>query len=445
MIKRILYTLILLLPFTLVAQHKLINAGPMPGYSEMKEVPVWLQTTKTAKVIAKYWVTGKPDSAFYTNMVITQKDKAFTALLIADTLEPGYEYTYDIYINGQKQSFPYPTTFSTQKLWKWRTDPPEFTFLTGSGAYIDEPEYDRPGKPYGGRYEIYDAMADRKANFMIWLGDNVYLREPDWNSWTGIIHRYTHDRALPQLQRFLASTQHYAILDDHDFGPNDSDKGFWNRNETLEAFQLFWANPSYGVGNIKGAITYFNYGDADFFLLDNRSYRSPNHLETDNKTELGEKQLQWLFDNLVSSTATFKFVVMGGQFLSTSPVYESYSNYGFEKERQRIIDFIYDNNLTNVIFLTGDVHFSEISVLKQEGKPTIWDITSSPLNSGANTNALNQDNTLRIPESVIMERNFAEIKVSGPRKERLITVSFYDYTGKQRYTCEIKSEKVFKY
>jgi alkaline phosphatase D len=443
--KRFIYILAFIWPLILNAQQKLINAGPMPGYSEMKEVPIWLQTTHPAKVTAKYWVAGQPDSAFYTNTVITQKEKAFTALLVADSLEPGNVYEYDIYIDGQKQSFPYPTTFSTQQLWKWRTDPPGFSFLTGSGAYINEKKYDRPGTPYGDKYEIYDVMADRKANFMIWLGDNVYLREPDWNSRTGIIHRYTHDRALPQLQRFLASTQHYAILDDHDFGPNDSDRSFWNKNETLEAFQLFWANPSYGAGNIEGAITYFNYGDADFFLLDNRSYRSPNHLEADNKTELGEEQLQWLFDNLVSSTATFKFVVMGGQFLSTSRVYESYSNYGFDKERQKIIDFIYDNELTNVIFLTGDVHFSEISVLKQEGKPTIWDITSSPLNSGVNTNALNQNNTLRIPESVIMERNFAEVKITGPRKERTVTVSFYDYTGKERYTYKIKSEKVFKY
>ncbi len=443
--KKIITLLTLFLPVILLSQEKLINAGPMPGYSEMKEVPIWLQTTKPVEVTAKYWVKEKPDSVFYTNTVHTEKEKAFTALLIADTLEPGYVYEYAIFINGKKQSFSYPTTFSTQKLWKWRTDPPEFSFLTGSGAYIDEKKYDRPGRPYGGRYEIYDAMANRKADFMIWLGDNVYLREPDWNSWTGIIHRYTHDRALPQLQRFLASTQHYAILDDHDFGPNDSDRGFWNKNETLEAFKLFWANPSYGVGDIEGAITYFNYGDADFFLLDNRTYRSPNHLEADNKTELGEEQLQWLFDNLVSSTATFKFVVMGGQFLSTARVYESYSNYGFDKERQRIIDFIYDNNLTNVIFLTGDVHFSEISVLKQEGKPTIWDITSSPLNSGANTNALNQNNTLRIPESVVMDRNFAEIKITGPRKERVVTASFYDYAGNLKYTYEIKSEKVFKY
>lgn len=443
--KKLINLFVLIIPLLIHGQSELINAGPMPGYSEMKEVPIWLQTTKGSEVFARYWVINKPDSIFHTNIVTTNKDKAFTAVLIADTLEPGFVYEYEIITDGKKVTFPYSTTFTTQKIWKWRTDPPDFSFLMGSGAYINEQRYDRPGRPYGDKYEIYDAMADKKANFMIWLGDNVYLREPDWNSRTGIFHRYTHDRAIPELQRFLASTHHYAILDDHDYGPNDSDRSFWNKNQTLDAFELFWANPSYGVGELKGAISFFNYGDADFFLLDNRTYRTPNNLKADNKTQLGEKQLQWLFDNLIASNATFKFVVLGGQLLSTSEVYESYNNYGFDNERQKIIDFIYENDLTNVIFLTGDVHFSEISVLKQEGKPTIWDITSSPLNSGVNTNALNQNNTLRIPESVIMERNFVEIGISGPTKQRKLKITYYNYNGKELFTYEILSEKVFKW
>jgi len=86
-------------------------------------------------------------------------------------------------------------------------------------------------------------------------------------------------------------------------------------------------------------------GDADFFLLDNRTHRSPNRRKTGERTQLGEEQLQWLVDNLAASYATFKFVVIGGQVLSTSPTYESYSNYGFDDERQRIIDYIYAENI----------------------------------------------------------------------------------------------------
>ena len=438
--KTIITILLIAAQFTTIAQNKLLQSGPMVGYSEMLEVAIWVQTTKSANVSIEYWPIGNTKNRHFTNIVTTEKDKAFTALLIADTLEPGKKYGYQLIINNDIVDLPYATTFQTQQLWKWRTDPPNFSFVMGSGTYINEEEYDRPGKGYGDGYQIFNTMANLNPDFMIWLGDNIYLREPDWNSKTGIFHRYTHTRSLPEMQAFLASTHNYAIIDDHDFGPNDSDRSFWNKNQTLEAFDLFWANPSHGVGNIDGAITSFQWGDADFFILDNRTHRTPNKRKTGEKTQLGEEQLQWLVDNLINSYGSFKFVVMGGQLLSTSATYESYSNYGFEKERQRIIDYIYAENIKNVVFLTGDVHFSEIAVLREEGKPTIWDITSSPLNSGVNTHALEKDNELRITESVIMERNFAEIKLTGPIKERKLNLTYYNSDGDIIWEYEIDRE-----
>jgi len=423
-----------------ISQNELLQSGPMVGYSEMLEVPVWVQTKKAASVTMKYWNAENSDNIYMSNIFKTKKDDAFTALLIADSVTPGNKYFYDIYIDDEEIVLPYEKSFQTQSIWKWRTDPPNFSFVMGSGTYINEDRYDRPGKRYGDGYQIFNSMLELNPDFMLWLGDNVYLREPDWNSKTGIYHRYTHSRSTPEMQAFLASTHNYAILDDHDFGPNDSDRGFWNKNETLKAFELFWANPSYGVGDINGAITSFQWGDADFFLLDNRTYRSPDKRKTGEKTQLGEDQLQWLFDNLSSSHGTFKFVVMGGQFLSTSPTYESYTNYGFDKERKRIINYIYEENIKNVVFLTGDVHFSEVAVLRKKGMPTIWDITSSPLNSGVNTKAKEKNNTLRIDESVIIERNFAELKLSGIIEERIIDITYFDGDGNKIWNYSISRE-----
>ncbi len=434
--------LMMLIWFSAYTQKEMLQSGPMVGYSEMLEVSLWVQTKDEAKVYIAYWPVNNKKEIHLTNTVTTNKSKAFTALLIADTLEPGNRYNYELFINDIAVALPYATTFQTQPLWKWRTDPPDFSFIMGSGTYINEKKYDRPGKGYGGGYGIFNTMEKTHPDFMIWLGDNIYLREPDWNSKTGIFHRYTDTRSLPEMQAFLASTHNYAILDDHDFGPNDSDRSFWNKNQTLDAFGLFWANPSVGVGDIKGAITAFQWGDADFFMLDNRTYRTPNKRKTGKKTELGEEQLQWLFDNLSNSYATFKFVVMGGQFLSTAQAYESYSNNGFEKERKRIIDFIYKENIKNVVFLTGDVHFSELSVLREDGKPTIWDITSSPLNSGANEHGFKNNNTLRIPESVVLERNFAEIKLTGPVKDRKLHLTYYGGDGEILWEYTIDKEQV---
>ncbi len=438
--KKILLVLLTLFSVSLSAQQKLIQNGPMKGYIDMKEAALWLQTNKPAEVFIKYYPTDNPGQVHFSNKVNTNYETALTAHLYADTLEPGTTYNYELYINGNKTGLTYPATFTTQKIWKWRTDAPDFKFAMGSGAYINEIAYDRPGRPYGGEYGIYTHIADMHPNFFLWLGDNVYLREPDWNTRAGIFHRYTHDRKISELQKLLATTHHYAIWDDHDYGTNDSDKSFWNKNETFNAFKLFWANPSYGVGDMNSATTFFSWSDCDFFLLDNRTFRDPDRRVEEGKTELGEEQLQWLFDNLVNSYGTFKFVVLGGQFLSNSGMYEAYTNNGFEAERRRIIDFIYKQKVKNVIFLTGDVHFSEVSVLKERNQPTIWDITSSPLNSGANTNGGSQPNSLRVPGSVIMVRNYTMLEVTGQRGERMLEVTYYDVNGKKLYKQDIKPE-----
>jgi len=420
--------------------HPLLQSGPMLGYVDMQGAMLWVQTTQDAEVFITYSNTGTRGRKFRTNKVHTKKEEAFTAKLLADSVVPGTKYTYDVFINNEMVVLPYKTEFQTQTIWKWRGNPPEFSMLTGSCAYINQTEHDRPGTPYGGHYEIFEKMADQHADLTVWLGDNIYLREPDWNTKTGILARYTQSRSTKELQALLASSANYAIWDDHDFGPNDGDRGFFNKNESLEAFQLFFANPTVGVGDLKGAITSFQWADADFFLLDNRWYRQPDKLQAENKSMLGENQLQWLFDNLVTSQATFKFVAIGGQFLSTAGLFEEYSANGFAAERQAIIDFIYAQNIKNVIFLTGDVHFTEISVLKAEGKPTIYDLTFSPFTSGPNTQGDTWNNTLRVPGTVTTERNYGKIDFKGLLKARELEVRCFNANNDQKWEYTIRQE-----
>ncbi len=424
------------------SQKELLQSGPMTGYSDFREVMLWVQTKEEAEVKIFYQNKDSADDKHWTNKVITNKDNAFVAHLLADSVEPGSIYNYELYINSKKINFDYQTSFQTQILWKWRKEPPNFSFAAGSGTYINEPQYDRPGKGYGGDYKIFENIAKKRPDFMLWLGDNVYLREGDWSTKTGIMHRYTHTRSLPEMQSLLASVHHYAVLDDHDFGDNDSDRSFWNKKETIDAFKLFWANPSYGIGDINGAITFFTWADCDFFMLDNRSHRTPNYRKTDKKTILGEKQLEWLKDALVHSKANFKFVVMGGQFLTTAGMFEVYSNYGFDKERGDIINFIYENKIENIVFLTGDRHHSEINVLNRTFCPIIYDITSSPFTSGAASKWEIEINPLRVPGSLINVRNYVVLEVSGKRKKRKLDVIFYDADNNKIFEYEIKNQNL---
>ena len=423
--------------FLLKGQSNLLENGPMLGYCTMHEVAIWAQSKTSAKVYAKYY--SNSDSVFTTNVVMTDKEHGYTAHLIADHIEPGRKYFYDIYINDKKVDLGFQTFFKTKEIWKWHTDPPTFSFATGSGAYINEKRWDRPGRPYGGDYEIYNAIYQKHPDFMVWGGDNIYLRQNEWNSWTGFVHRYTHTRHTPEMKKLLAYTYNYAILDDHDMGPNDCDGSYAFKDMSINAYKCFWANPPQ-VSGLNSATTYFNWYDADFFLLDNRYYRDPDHLKGKNKTQLGKAQLKWLKMALVSSKATFKVIVIGGQFLTTAANFETYTDYGFDEERQDIIKFIQDQNIKNVIFITGDRHFTELSVLKQEGKPTIYDLTVSPFTSSPNTHALEETNKLLVDGTVVMVRNFAIVTFSGKRGDRKFKFSIYDKDGKLLWEKEFSQE-----
>ena len=426
---------LLLFSTHLSAQASLLQSGPMVGYSEMMEVMLWVQTTEAAEVKIEYWQADTPKDKKYTNIVKTEASSAFTAHLIANDVKPGQSYEYAVLINNKVVERPYATQFETQKLWQWREDPPAFTLALGSCNYVGEPEYDRPGKPYGGDYQIFESINDKNPDLMLWLGDNIYLREVDWYSMTGIHHRYTHTRSIPEMQALLGRTHHYAIWDDHDFGPNDSDRSFIHKDKTLQAFKDFWANPSYGLPGQEGITTMFQWADIDFFLLDNRYYRSPNNRKTGEQTILGETQLEWLIDALASSRAAFKLVVIGGQVLNTASVYENYANR-HSQERDYLINKISAEGIENVIFLTGDRHHTELSKLVTKDRVTIYDFTVSPLTSGA-ASKVTESNGNRVENTLVTQRNFGLIKVEGPFRERVLTLSVYDSEGNELWKQSI--------
>ena len=366
---------------TAAAAAASLQAGPMVGYSEMREVLLWAQTTAAANVHFVYWDTASPSVRHRTGGETTRAEDGFTTRQLASPLEPGKGYAYQLWIDGAPVPLAHPLRFQTQALWQWRTDPPAFRIALGSCFYVNEPEYDRPGAPYGGEYHILGAIARAQPDAMVWLGDNTYYREVDWYTRSGMIHRFTHTRSLPELQPLLGSAHHYAIWDDHDYGPNDSDRSWSRKEAALEVFRLFWGNPTYGVGGPPGVTTMFQWGDAEFFLLDNRYHRAPNLLRSPGHTLLGSEQFQWLIDALAFSRAPFKFVAIGGQVLNPRAEDETYANVS-PAERQRLIDAIAEQNIPGVIFLTGDRHFTELTRIDRTGDYPLYDLTVSPLTAG---------------------------------------------------------------
>jgi alkaline phosphatase D len=433
----------LCISLSLWAQNNLLQSGPMVGYCEMKEAVIWLQTRENIPAKIEYFATDNPMTVFVSDTYTSSKEVGFTYHIILDKLEPGKKYNYTLYLNNKKVVLPYETSFSSKKLWQWREDAPDFTVAFGSCMYINETALDRPGKPYGSGYSIFESLTKKNPDIMIWGGDNTYLREADWDSKTGIYHRYSHSRSIKELQPLLAKTQNFAIWDDHDYGPNDSDRSFYNKHLTQKAFKDFWANKSYGVGasQTEGAFSTFNWGDAQFFLLDDRFFRSPQDRTTGDKTMLGTTQFEWLIDALSGSNASFKIIVIGGQVINSVPDSENYGHYPEEKEK--LLKEITNNKIKGVFFLTGDRHFAEMSILPREGTYPIHDWTVSPLTAGLiSEKALKEDNKYKVKGSAFIQHNFGLISFSGNKENRQMKLTLYDINGNELWNKVILKKEL---
>jgi len=420
-----------------------LRSGPMLGYSEMTETVIWLQTKVPAKAQIRFWKTGDAKNIKNSRVIQTSEQGDHIARFVLSGLSFGTRFEYDVFLNDKKLDLGFTPTFQTQPHWRFRTDPPAFRIALGSCAYINDPPFDRPGKPYGDSFEIFTAIAAEKPDVMLWLGDNVYYREPDWLSESAMRYRYAQNRELPELKQLLASTHNYAIWDDHDYGPNDSDGTFRGKQWALKVFQDYWANATYGHDNTQGVFGRFEWGDIEFFLLDDRFHRSPNRMAASpDKKMLGDAQLKWLMESLVSSRSPFKIVASGSQMLNRVNEFEAFKN--FPDEQKRLFDFIRASGVEGVVFLSGDRHHTELIKRTDIASYPLYDFTSSPLTSGGGFLKQEENNPDRVPGTWVTNgtRNFGTIDVSGPAKARKLTLRTLDKTGKELWKHEILESEV---
>ncbi len=417
-----------------------LRSGPMLGYSELSETVVWLQTRRPCRAQVRFWKQGKPESARLSDTIQTARESDLIARFKLTELEFGTKYDYEVYLEGLRVALPYTATFQTQPMWRHRTDPPAFKVAIGSCSYVNDAPYDRPGPPYGQGMEIFTTIAGQKPDLMIWLGDNLYYREADWVSESGMRYRNAANRELREMQALLASTHHYAIWDDHDYGSNDSDRTFRLRDVSLQIFKDYWGNPAYGTMDTPGVFGRFEWSDVEFFLLDDRYHRSPNRWpEGPDKVMFGAAQMRWLLESLRSSNATFKIIAGGNQMLNPQVDFEGFGK--IPHEQKQLFDFIREQKITGVVFLSGDRHHTELIKRQEPGLYALYDFTSSPLTSGGGRLAAEENNPARVPGTWVTDgiRNFGLLEVSGTANDRRLLLRTLDLKGKEHWRFEIKA------
>ena len=415
----------------------------MLGHTALRGADIWIETHKPSHATIKYWQKNHKSEAKYLKTFV-KSDHYNMHTFKLKGLQPGLNYSYQLWINkipvhNNDESF----SFKTQELWMWRTDPPDFSVLTGSCNFENEESHDRAGTPYGGGYEIFDTLAKQEADMMLWLGDNWYYREVDFDAEQNMIYRASKDKGREFLQPIFSKFANYAIWDDHDFGPDNSGGYFAHKQKSLDIFKNVWANPSYGMPETPGIFTKVRFNDADFFLLDNRYHRSHEKFpDGPEKHMYGQEQLMWLKNQLVASSQPFKIIVGGNQMLNDYHEHEGWDKYRYE--RDAFIEWLDNTKIEGVVFLSGDKHHTEMLKIKREKAYPLLELTCSPFTSG--THASRIDSELKkptiIPETLVGEKNFCKLNFNGKRKDRNITFESYNVDGKKLWSKTVKQSEL---
>jgi alkaline phosphatase D len=438
--KWLLCLLLSVLTVVVSAQFKAVPrpivSGPMLGHVELRTATIWVEFGSVVENAELVYRRSGGNLSTQRIIDFVFEPASNVSKITITGLEPGTTYEYSIVSTKKVLA---KGTFTTQQLWQYRKPAPDFSFLTGSCAYFNQPEYDRPGKPYGSDSIIFEAMAKEKVDFMLWLGDNWYTREVDFYSAWGLNYRAAHDRATKVLQPLLKAMPQYAIWDDHDYGWNNADKSYPFKNTSRDIFLKYWCNPSYGQDN-EGIYTKLTWNDIDVFMLDARWFRS-NDLMKDSvdgkpnpeKRMFGPKQMEWLKNALLESkynwNTSFRIIATASQVLNPVSGEDCLKNYPVEYDE--LLQFIADNNINGVVFLTGDRHHSEVIELKRPGNYPLYDITASSFTAGiAATRGEEKNNPYRV-SAELDEHNYARVSISGAKKERKLAVEFMNIHGKK--------------
>ncbi|PKA48330.1 alkaline phosphatase D [Apostasia shenzhenica] len=258
-----------------------------------------------------------------------------------------------------------------------------------------------------GPQPIWNAVIDFDPQVFIWLGDNIYgdNRRPfsvfgrtatigPWkntprffpSSEEEMRRRYRLAKYQPGYSVLRQRAQIIGTYDDHDYGLNDAGKEFPLKNISQRLLLDFLDEPEDSPRR-KQAGVYASYvfgppgKQLKVIVLDTRYHRDP--LFSDGSI-LGESQWEWLANELSGPQTEITIIASSIQVVSnlsatTGPFFYLESWGHFPTERERLYKLITNSKRTGVFFISGDVHFAEITRFDCGCEYPLYDITSSGL------------------------------------------------------------------
>ncbi len=404
----------------------------MHGYADVTSALVWIQADAPGPVVVSWHPSSGAGAQRLELDARAANDNVVVARLTG--LVPGEVSDYSVVAGGETRA----GTVRAQPWWQ-QAAAQDITIALGSCYFLADADRRWPGQDYGDGFGIFDAIAARKPDLMLWLGDNLYFQRPDFFDPASLAARHRRQRGYEPLQGLLAAAPQLAIWDDHDYGPNDSDASYVLKGETLKLFQRYWPNPSFGLPDVPGVFGHAQWGDVHLFLLDDRYHRSPDKWpEGADKTMFGARQLDWLKQALTYAPRTaLKIVAGGNQFWNRANRFEGWNRYA--TEQKGFAEWLLARRIEGVVFVSGDRHFGELLKVERPGAYPIYEFTSSPLTSRppARIDNAERDNPDLVPGTLAVKRQFGIIEVKGAGNARRVAFAAYDGEGALLWRHEI--------
>lgn len=411
-------------------------SGPMLADVAMREATIWLQTESPA-IIRVTYSPKDSDQKYWSYVVTTEPESANCAQITLDQIEPGTSYTYQVEIDGQLTAAG--GNITSPQFFQGRTPPPDLRIAVGGAHYVNQSGFDPPYETLGAGYEIFSSIQAQSPELMLWLGNTAHLRQSDWNSKSGYLKRFSTARAQPEMKSLLASTANYATWGDSDYSVHHAGKFYSFRKEAESSFRTFWPMPTQAPA-FGGIATRFSRSDVDFFLLDTRSHR--NDLPDSSKLPeiLGREQVEWLRQELMHSTATFKVILAGAPILNPANNTENLSSA--EREQTDLLQMLRNDKISGLFFISGGKYFGELTRLVHANSYNLYDLTVGPLTAKPAANNNNELNFFRMPDTSTYERQFAVIDFTGPEEDRQIEMRVLNTLGEELWSRTVKASQL---
>ena len=278
-----------------------------------------------------------------------------------------------------------------------------------------------------GYFNAYKAINKRNdADAIIMLGDYIYEYEEGYYDPNSSVPRdlepsneiisladyrmrYSSYHLDRSLQRLHQNYPWICVWDDHEFANDaykdgaqnhNANEGNWyQRKEYAKKAYFEWLPIRPSDSKLMHIYRKFDFGDLfSLLMVDTRIHGREEQLGVSNaqtndtnRTLLGTDQFQWLKTELANSNCKWKAlgnqVVMAEVTIFGVP-FNSDAWDGYPAQRNKLFDFIINNNLENFCVLTGDIHTSwAIDLKKGNDKVGVEFVTTSVTSPSVPINA----------------------------------------------------------